>query len=98
MIPLSLTTLLLFLLASYRLTRLVTTDDVTAALRDRIWSRFPPDTRTGYLITCDWCSSVYMASLLVFLYMIVPVPAMLLMLVLAGSAAAGIISTCLERL
>lgn len=94
----TITTAVLFLLASYRLTRLVTTDDITAPLRDKIWSRFPPDTRTGYLITCDWCSSIYTASLLVFLYMIVPVPATVLFLVLAGSAAAGIISTCLDRL
>lgn len=88
---------LAFLLASYRLTRLVTLDDITAPLRDRIWRRFPPHTRTGYLITCDWCTSIYASSLLVFLYMIVPVPATILLFILAGSAVAGIISTCLDR-
>lgn len=52
-------TILLTMLATARITRLITTDRVTDGIRERIMSRMGADSRTGYLIHCDWCVSVY---------------------------------------
>jgi len=61
----ALTDLLIDGLATYRLQRLVTTDQITAPLRDRIFNRYP-DTSTAlslsYLISCPHCTSVHAAA------------------------------------
>lgn len=44
-------------LAAFRLTRLVTTDRITAGLRDRV----RPDTLAGELVRCSWCTGVWVA-------------------------------------
>lgn len=50
-------------LATYRLTRLITTDTITEDLREKVWDRYPPEsTKLGYLLTCDHCASVYAAA------------------------------------
>lgn len=50
--------LLLVVLATYRLTRLVTADRITQ--RFRAW--VVAQNRTlGYLVTCDWCLSIWVA-------------------------------------
>ncbi len=47
-------------LATYRLTRLVTTDVITEPLRNKVWEARPPEnSRIGYALTCDHCMSVY---------------------------------------
>jgi|AntAceMinimDraft_1070359.scaffolds.fasta_scaffold02023_12 hypothetical protein len=80
-------------LATYRLTRLITTDEITAPIRDRIWETHPPETsRLGYLITCDWCSSVYAASALQLSRMIAPRTTTAVEMVLALSAAAALLA------
>jgi hypothetical protein len=48
------------LLATYRLTRLVTADKITE--RVRIWVIGRSDW-LGYLVTCDWCLSIWVAPL-----------------------------------
>lgn len=53
-------TLLLVAAATYRLTRLVTADRITEPLRAWVEARGP---RVGYLITCDWCLSVWLAPI-----------------------------------
>ena len=45
-------------LATYRLTRLVTADRITERLRIEVDSR---SKNLGYLITCDWCLSIWVA-------------------------------------
>jgi hypothetical protein len=45
-------------LATFRLTRLVTTDRLLDAPREWVQARFD---RLGYLVGCDWCSSVWVA-------------------------------------
>lgn len=45
-------------LATYRLTRLVTADRITERLRIELDSR---SKWLGYLITCDWCLSIWLA-------------------------------------
>lgn len=50
-------TALLVALATYRLTRLVTTDSITLPLRIRLEAR----PFVGALVTCPWCLSVWLA-------------------------------------
>lgn len=55
------TTLLVALvaLATYRLTRLVTADQIAEPLRRAVIARNPG--WAGYLVTCDWCLSIWVA-------------------------------------
>lgn len=77
-------------LACFRLTRLVTTDTIFNPLRERFWRRFPPETtKLGYLSTCDWCTSVWVGSLLAGSGTIFPTATTLIALPFALSAVAG---------
>jgi len=84
-------------LATYRLTRLVTRDSITAPLRERVWRRFPPETtRVGYVLTCEWCASVWTASLLVVSSTMLTASRPVL-LVLAVSGATGLLTAYEDR-
>lgn len=48
-------------LATFRLTRLITTDRVASKARARVTSRYGFD-GVGYLVGCDWCSSIYIGA------------------------------------
>jgi hypothetical protein len=80
-------------LACYRLTRLVLEDEIVAPLRERIWRRYSPTSgnNIGYLITCPWCTSIWVGSLLVVMYKIAPEPAFYVSCAFALSAIAGLI-------
>jgi hypothetical protein len=52
-------TLLVAALATARLTRLVTRDQITHRARRAVLKKLDPDGMLAYLIVCDWCSSVY---------------------------------------
>lgn len=52
---------LLAALATYRLTLLVVADEITAPPRDWLLRRLGPEHKVSYLITCPWCSSIYLA-------------------------------------
>lgn len=79
-------------LATYRLTRLVTTDTIFEALRERFWGKYPPQSsKLGYLITCDWCTSVWVASIVVPSVMIIPA-LVYVYAVFAVSAIAGLLT------
>jgi hypothetical protein len=57
--PIDALNFLILALAIFRLTRLVTTDTIFNELREKIWNKFPPNRiNLGYLITCDWCTSI----------------------------------------
>lgn len=88
-------------LATYRLTRLITTDVITEGLRNRIWEKYPPEsTKLGYLISCDHCSSIYAAAAVSTLAVVAAspvsrrhhgqVPAMMLIGTLALSGAVSL--------
>ena len=47
--------------AACRLTRLVTTDTITAPLRDRIGDRWP-NSPLDVLVNCPWCTGVWVAA------------------------------------
>ena len=51
----------LAILTVARLTRLVTADYVTAPIRDRLVARWGEDAKRSYLVTCDYCASIYVA-------------------------------------
>jgi hypothetical protein len=79
-------------LATYRLTRLITTDNIFETFRERIWKKHPPhSSKLGYLITCDWCTSIWVASVVVASAMIIPV-LVYVYAVFAVSAIAGLLT------
>lgn len=82
----TLTNATLTALATYRVTRLIVEDEITSDLRDKVHSKFPPEsTKIGYLFTCPWCISMYVAPVVHFLPKSVKTA-------LAASAATGIIA------
>lgn len=96
--PRSLTSAAISGLATYRLTRLMTRDTITAPLRERIWEKHPPhSSKVGYLFTCEWCSSIYAASLLEISRIITPRWTARAEAVLAFSALAGLLTALEDR-
>lgn len=84
-------------LATYRLTRLITTDEITSPIRDRVWKTHPPDkSRIGYALTCNWCTSVYAASALQISRMIAPRTTNAVETILALSAVAGLVAARMD--
>jgi hypothetical protein len=80
-------------LATYRLTRLVTTDTVFERVREKVWKKFPPHKGgIGYLITCNWCASIWVASLVFSMYKISTEPVIFVSTILSLSVFAGFLS------
>lgn len=50
-------------LAVTRLTRLVVDDQITIGFRRWIFNKLGEDHSVSYLITCPWCSSVWIAAM-----------------------------------
>ena len=78
-------------LATYRITRLITTDALFEPVRERIWKRFSLSTRIGYLVTCNWCMSFWVGSFVVLSAMIVT-ELVIVYAVFAVSAVAGLLT------
>ena len=89
-------TLLQFILlglATYRVTRLMTRDMVTAPLRNTFWKKFPPETTyIGYLSTCEWCFSFWIGSGVVISAIIIPTVPYIIATIYAVSAIAGLLT------
>lgn len=86
-------TLLVLSLAAARITRLVTRDEIFAKSRERIWKKYPPQSSMfGYLFTCDWCTSIWVSTLLVGVDIIAHTAAMTVCSVFAISAIAATIT------
>lgn len=84
-------TLLLDIVAVYRLTKLAIDDEITYEIRAKVWEKFPPETtKIGYLFTCPWCMSIWMGAGVFALRKIDPELATYVSSVLAASAATGI--------
>lgn len=91
--------LAIFGLATYRLTRLVTRDAIMAPVVEKVWKKYPPEkSKVGYLLTCEWCLSIWVASLLQLCRMIVPTPTFVVEVVLAASAIAGLLTAHEDRM
>jgi len=85
-------------LATYRITRLIVQDEILNGPRNWIWKKFPPESnKFGYLFTCVWCTSVWVASLLVISRIIIPEATRVVEIVLALSAIAGLLSAHEDR-
>lgn len=54
-------TLSIYVLATARGIQLITADKITKGLRDWWLKKHPAETLPGYLITCAWCTSIYLA-------------------------------------
>jgi len=79
-------------LATFRLTRLVTRDAIFESARNRFWGRFPPESsKLGYLLTCEWCLSVWLASAL-FVSAMISTVTVLVATPFALSAIAGLLT------
>ena len=93
----TLVNLLILILAAFRLTHLITTDAIADGFRTSVWKKFPPATKIGYLITCNWCTGFWVSIFLVIFYLILPLATLVVSLVLAISASIGLISAWIER-
>ena len=89
---------LIYGLAVYRLSRLIVRDELLSGPRERIWSKFPPESsKIGYWFTCVWCTSVWSASLFTISRIIVPEATYIVAFVLALSAVAGLLTAYEDR-
>lgn len=84
-------------LAAYRATHLITTDAIADGFRSWVWSKKDPTTKIGYLITCNWCTGFWVSLLFVIGASVLPQLTFVVSLVLAISAAIGLISAWIER-
>jgi hypothetical protein len=84
-------------LGAFRLTHLITTDAIADGFRNWIWSKYSPMTKIGYLITCNWCTGFWVSLLFVVGASILPQLTLVVSLVLAISAAIGLLSALIER-
>ena len=95
------TTVLQFIilgLAAYRLTRLVTTDVILNPIREKIWKKYPPSKHNlGYVITCDWCTSIWVSSLVVIMYTIASSLTLTVCCVFAISALVGLMTALVDQ-
>lgn len=58
----TITAYLLALGATTRLTRFLNSDVLAEPIRDAVYRRFGDDSRLSYLISCPWCASIWIAS------------------------------------
>ncbi len=84
-------------LAAFRVTRFITTDVVFEPVRNKIWKKFPPNTKIGYLITCDWCTGFWVSVLFTIMMITLPLVTLVVSLVLALAAVIGLLSAWIER-
>lgn len=84
-------------LGAYRMTHIITTDAIADGFRTWVWSKFPPMTKIGYLITCNWCTGFWVSLLFVAGASILPQLTFVVSLVLAISAVVGLLSALVER-
>lgn len=88
---------LLLTLSAYRLTRLVTTDSLTEELRSSINDRFGADSKLAVLISCPWCSSVFIASAVFLVERYLWQPPLWMLGMVASYAIIGFLGTYDER-
>lgn len=89
-------TYIILVLASYRLTRLLVIDVIFEPLREKVWKKFPPSTKLGYVFTCMWCMSIWASLALILLFLVLPLLAYVVSLVLSISAIVGVIAARLD--
>jgi hypothetical protein len=93
----STTLVVLTVLACWRLTHLLTVDQIFDGLRKRVGRR---GEGLAYLVTCPWCLSMWLSPFLVIPAVLWPTNRAVwaVMLILVGSGAAGMLQTIEDRL
>lgn len=82
---------IVFLLSTYRLTRLIIEDEIFDTPRDWLYRQVKPGGKLAYLLGCPWCISFWVAIPLMILFIGFPTGMMVVGLPLAGSAVVGFI-------
>lgn len=84
----------LVILATMRVTRLVTADKITEPIRERLIDKWGEDAKRSYLLTCDYCASMYVAPIVATVAVLWPDNRVVLigLIVLAASFVAGIVA------
>jgi len=90
-------TFVVLALGAYRITHLITTDAIADGFRNWVWSKFPPMTKIGYLITCNWCTGFWVSFAVVVGASILPQITFVVSLIMAISAVVGLLSAWIER-
>ena len=86
-------------LAVYRLTKLVIDDELLSDVRNAVFAKFPPDsTKLGYLLTCPWCASMWLAALPIVGRRVAPRAWGAVASALAASAVVGLIEEARTKL
>lgn len=93
----SLVELIVYGLAVYRASRFIIEDHLPEPIRNAIWRKFPPSHGIGYLITCYWCTSFWVASIIIICSILIPSVVFIICAILALSAIAGIVSQLVDR-
>ena len=88
----SLIRFIVFVLAVYRVTRLLIEDEILDEAREWYFSKVKPGGKLYYLATCYWCLSFWVSIPFAILYVARPNGMMVTGLPLASSAVAGFIS------
>jgi len=81
-------------LATYRLTKLVVSEEITSNLREAVFERFgdPNDNKVSYLVTCPHCVSMYTGAVVALSRMMFPKLSEPVLDALAFSALTGIMA------
>lgn len=87
--------IVLTLVAVYRLTRLVTSDYIAEPIRKWAERRWGTESKRAYLLTCNWCLSIYVAPAVAVPVVLWPSNRIVwaVVLSLTASAVAGLIAT-----
>lgn len=94
----TLVSVLILGLAAWRGTRFLVQDELFSPVRDKIWSKWPPDsTKLGYLFTCYWCTGFWVSALLTVILVFGGTIGLVIVLILAVSAIVGLLQELIER-
>jgi Protein of unknown function (DUF1360) len=85
--------LLIDIIAVYRLTKLILDDKLTEDLRGLVFENFPRGSKMSYLFTCGWCISIWAAIGIFTLRAVSPQKADYVSSILAASAVTGVAYT-----
>lgn len=79
-------------LACFRLTRILTTDRIAQPVRDWAKDHESRESGVGYLVTCDWCTSIHLGVAVVLARRFAPKVWRPVAQALAFSAVTGLIA------
>ena len=85
-------------LAVFRVTRLIMLDEILAPVRNVFWEKFPPESSyLGFLFTCEWCVSMWVALPVILFYVAFPTLTLLVGCIFALSAVSSLITARLDN-